>query len=246
MCVHESLPCGLLVHAGCMLPEKCSLWFTREIAIATASRSRMAAGTRSVWVSCGMRNSGDRNCSLPLLVLVNNDLLQRSAHVGQFYLLCHVVSRVVIHHVLLSDSRPEDLGWGQEQRGSQPIWRIEELHSPVGGKHGIAAYRLWFTLTSLPFQTRVFQYLDEPHCKLKNLVCSDFSSFTHVFALGSICSFCLVDEFFLCSNVSLSIGERAPSHAYSALVVAAQRRVVTGLRVRCEKVVSPSSQRPQV
>ena len=46
----ESLPCWLLVHAGCMLPEKCSLRFTKEIAIATASRSQMAAGTRSVWV----------------------------------------------------------------------------------------------------------------------------------------------------------------------------------------------------
>ena len=47
---------------------------------------------------------------LPLLVLVNNDLLQRTAHVGQFYLLCHVVSSVVIHHDLLSDSWPGDLG----------------------------------------------------------------------------------------------------------------------------------------
>ena len=129
MCVHESLPCGLLVHAGCMLPEKCSLWFTREIAIATASRSRMAAGTRSVWVLCGMRNSGDRNCSLPLPVLVNNDLLQRSAHVGQFYLLCPVVSRAVIHHVLLSDSRPEDLGWGQDS----------EVHNQFGGLRNFTA-----------------------------------------------------------------------------------------------------------
>ena len=46
---------------------------------------------------------------------------------------------------------------------------------------------------------------------------------------------------FLCSNVSRSIGERAPSHAYSALLVAAQRRAVTDLGVRCEKVVRQSS-----
>ena len=111
VCVHESLPCLLSVHAGCMLPEKCRLRFTKGIAIATASRLQMAAGTRSVWVFCGMRNSGVRNCSLLLPVLVNDELLQRSAHLGQFYLLCYVMPRVVIHHsVLLSDSRPEDLG----------------------------------------------------------------------------------------------------------------------------------------
>ena len=53
---------------------------------------------------------------------------------------------------------------------------------------------------------------------------------------------CLVDSLFSCPYVSLSIGERAPSQAYSALLVAVQRRVVTDLRVRCEKVVPLSRQ----
>ena len=44
-----------------MLPDKCSLWFTREIAIATASRLKVAAGTLSVWVVCCTSFSGDRN-----------------------------------------------------------------------------------------------------------------------------------------------------------------------------------------
>ena len=46
--------------------------------------------------------------------LVNNDLLQRTANVGQFYLLCHVLSSVVLHHDLLSDSRP-----GRPRMGSR-------------------------------------------------------------------------------------------------------------------------------
>ena len=106
-----------------MLSEKCSLWFTREIVIVAASRSKVAAETFSVWVICGTSNSDDMNGSLPLYVLVDNDLLQRTAHSGQFYLLCHVVSSVVIHHDLLSDSRPGDFGWGQDG----------EVHSECGG-----------------------------------------------------------------------------------------------------------------
>ena len=131
-----------------------------------------------------MRNGGVRNCSLPLPVLVNDDLLERSAHVGQFNLLCYVVPRVVLHHsVLLSDSRREDLGSGQD---SEVRNQREGLWNPIAqrcGKHGIAVYRRWCALTSVPLQTRVAQNFDEQVCKLKNLENSDFSLFTHVFAL---------------------------------------------------------------
>ena len=51
------------------------------------------------------------------------------------------------------------------------------------GVHGIADYGLWFILSSLPVQTRVAQYLDEPCCRLMFLVYSDFSVFTHVLVL---------------------------------------------------------------
>ena len=146
----------LLVHAGCMLPEKCSLRFTKEIAIATPSRLQMAAGTFSVWVFCGMRNSGVSNCSLPLPVLVSDDLLQRLAHVGQSCLLCYVVPRVVLHHfVLMSDSRPEDLSWGQDsevRNQCEGLWNFTPLWR---GKHRITACRFWCSLTSLPAETRV-------------------------------------------------------------------------------------------
>ena len=57
-----------------------------------------------------------------------------------------------------------------------------EPHTQRSGKHGIAVYRRCCTLTSLPVQTRVAQNFDEQVCKLKNLVYSDFSLFTHVFA----------------------------------------------------------------
>ena len=150
-----------------MLPEKCSLWFTREIAIATASRLKVAAGTLSVWVVCGTSNSGDRNGSLPFLVLVNIDLLQRTMHVDQFNPLCHVVSSVVIHHDLLSDSRPGDLGWGQDGEVHNQCGGLMNSTAQWNGAHGIADYGLLFTLSSLPVQTRVAQYLDEPCCKLK-------------------------------------------------------------------------------
>ena len=104
--------------------------------------------------------------ALPLLVLVNNDLLQRTAHVGQFYLLCHVVSSVVIHHDLLSDSRPEDLGWGQDGKVHNQCGGLMNSTAQWNGVHGIADYGLWFILSSLPVQERVAQYLDEPCCKL--------------------------------------------------------------------------------
>ena len=104
-----------------MLSEKCSLWFTREIVIVAASRSKVTAETFSVWDVCGTSNSDDRNGSLLLPVLVDNDLLQRTAHVGQFYLLCHVVSSVVTHHDQLSDTRPGDLGWGKMVRSTANV-----------------------------------------------------------------------------------------------------------------------------
>ena len=167
-----------------MMPEKCRLRFTKEIAIATASRLQMAAGTCSVWVFCGMRNSGVSNCSLPLPVLVSDDLLQRLPHVGQSCLLCYVVPRVVLHHfVLMSDSRPEDLSFGRDSEVHNQCEGLWNFTAPVGGKQRITACRFWCSLTSLPVETRVAQNLDEPDCKLKNLVYSDLSVFTHVFAL---------------------------------------------------------------
>ena len=166
-----------------MLSEKCSLWFTREIVIATASRSKVAAETFSVWVVCGTSNSDDNNGSLPLPFLVDNDLLQRTALVGQFYLLCHVVSSVVIHRDLLSDSRPGDLGWSQDGEVSSECGGLMNSTAQWNGVHGVADYGLWFILSSLPVQTRVVQYLDGPCCKLMFLVYSDFSVFTHVLVL---------------------------------------------------------------
>ena len=183
-----------------MLPEKCSLSFTREIAIATASRSKVAAGTFSVWVVCGTSNSGDRNGSLPLPVLVNNDLLHRTAHVGQFNLLCHVVSSVAIHHDLLSDSRPGDLGWGQDGEVHNQCGGLMNSTAQWNGVHGIA--RLWFTLS---VQTRVVQYLDEPGCKLKLLVYSDFSVFTHVLVLVCDESDCKLQNLMRDDTISWSL-----------------------------------------
>ena len=101
-------------------------------------------------VLSGFLRSGVRNCSLPLPVLVNDDLLERSAHVGQFYLLFYVVPRVVLHHsVLLSDSRPEDLGCCQDREVRNQREGLWNLIAQRGGKHGIAVYRRWCTLTSL-------------------------------------------------------------------------------------------------
>ena len=174
VCVHESLPCWLLI-ACC----------PSNVVLGLRKRSLLQQHhDRSVWVFWGKRNSGVRNCSLPLPGLVNDDLLERSARVGQFYLLCYVVPRVVLHHsVLLSDSRAEDLGWGQDSEVHNQREGMWNLTAQRGGKHGIAVNSLWCTLASLLVQTRVAQNLDEPDCTLKNLVYCDFSLFTHVFAL---------------------------------------------------------------
>ena len=96
-----------------------------------------------------------------------------------------MVPRVVLHHsVLLSDSRREVLGWGQDSEVRNHCEGLWNLIAQRGGKHGIAVYRRWCTLTSPPVQTRVAQDFNEQVCMLKNLVYSDFSLFNHVFALN--------------------------------------------------------------
>ena len=111
-----SLSC---VGCWCMSAQCCP----RNVVFGLQKRSLLrqrhdrAAGTPFVWVVRGTSFRGDKNCSLPLPVLVNNDLLRTSAYVGQFYLLSFVVSSVVIRHVLLSDSRSMGSSW----RGSHPM-----------------------------------------------------------------------------------------------------------------------------
>ena len=123
VCAHESLP---LLACWCMRVACCP----RSVVFGLRKRSLLRQHHDCKWplghvlsgVFCGMRNSGVRNCSLPLPVLVSDDLLQRLAHDGQSCLLCYVVPRVVLHHsVLLSDSRPEGLGWGQDSEIRNPM-----------------------------------------------------------------------------------------------------------------------------
>ena len=130
VCAHESLPCWLLVHVGGMLSAKCSLWFTREIAIATASRSKVVAGTFSVWVVCGTSNSDDRNCFTSSCFGKERFVAEDSA--------CWPVLAVVSCGVQCRDtprSAERQQAWrpriGSRWWGPQPVWRTGEFHSPV-------------------------------------------------------------------------------------------------------------------
>ena len=125
----------MLVVVACS-PRKCSLRFSKEIAIVTA-RLKMAAGTCYVWVLCGMRSGGfghrspqcdlwarrvtgteTRAFSLEVKIVrlhrpaepqhMRNGLLQRLVHVGQPFLLFHALSRDLLHlSVLVSDGSRE-------------------------------------------------------------------------------------------------------------------------------------------
>ena len=89
----------------------------------------------------------------------------------------------MLRHDLLSDSRPGDLGWGQDDEVQNQGGRLMNSTAQWNGVHGIADYGLWFILSSLPVQTRVVQSLDELCRKLMFLVYSDVSVFTHVLVL---------------------------------------------------------------